>query len=106
MLQDDTARVCRLSRAARLVLGDLEPPYRHHRLAAGRLWTGHTRGKDKKPAPIPRAVELACKWLEYEHRPLTPAERAARWRDNWRWPLVDHVLDDRREALCEPDRGL
>jgi hypothetical protein len=59
-----------------------------------------------KPAPIPRVVELACKWLEYEHRPLTPAERAARWRDNSRWPLVDHVIDDRREALYEPDRGL
>ena len=67
--------------------------------------TGHTRGKNKKPAPIPRVVELACKWLEYEHRRLTPAERAARWRDNSRWPLVDHVIDDRREALYEPDRG-
>ena len=68
--------------------------------------TGHTRGKDKKPAPIPGVVELACKWLEHEYRPLTPAERAARWRDNSRWPLVDHVIDDRREAICEPDRGL
>ena len=52
-------------------------------------------------------VELACKWLEHEHRPLTPAERAARWRDFLAgMPRVDHVIDDRREAIYEPDRGL
>ena len=65
--------------------------------------TGHTRGKNKKPALIPRVVELACNWLEHEHRPLTPAERAARWLDFLAgMPLVD----DRREALYESDRGL
>jgi hypothetical protein len=69
--------------------------------------TGHTRVKNKKPAPIPRVVELACKWLECEHRPLTPAERAARWRDFLAgMPRVDHVVDDRREAIYEPDSGL
>ena len=69
--------------------------------------TGHTRGKVRKPAPIPLVVELACKWLEHEHRPLTPAERAARWRDVLAgMPRVDHVIDDRREAIYEPDRGL
>jgi transcriptional regulator with XRE-family HTH domain len=81
---------------------------RHIGITSSRLAdyeTGYTRGKDKKPAPIPRVVELACKWLEHEHRPLTPAERAARWRDNSRWPLVDHVIDDSRETLYEPDRG-
>jgi len=83
---------------------------RHIGITASRLAdykTGHTRGKDKKPAPIPRVVELACKWLEHEHRPLTPAERAARWRDFLAgMPRVDHVVDDRREAIYEPDRGL
>jgi transcriptional regulator with XRE-family HTH domain len=69
--------------------------------------TGHTRDKNKKPVPIPPVVELACKWLEHEHRPLTRAERAARWRDFLAsMPRVDHVIDDRREATYEPDRGL
>ena len=83
---------------------------RHIGITASRLAdyeTGHTRGKNKKPAPIPRVVELACKWLEHEHRPLTPAERAARWRDFLAgMPRVDHVIDDHREAIYEPDRGL
>jgi hypothetical protein len=28
--------------------------------------TGFTRGQARRPAPIPKAVELACAWLE-EH---------------------------------------
>jgi hypothetical protein len=36
------------------------------------------RGKNQEPAPILRVVELACKWLEHDYRPLTPAESAAR----------------------------
>jgi hypothetical protein len=40
--------------------------------------TGYTRGKNKRPALIPRVVELACKWLKHDYRPLTPAESAAR----------------------------
>ena len=70
---------------------------------------GHTRGNNPQPAPIPRLVELACAWL-CEHkgsRPLTPAERAALWRDFVaNAPKVDHVIDDSREALYEPPRGL
>jgi len=71
---------------------------------------GHTRGKNPQPAPIPRLVELACAWLdehEGKNRLLTPAERAALWRDFIvKLPKVDHVIDDSREALYEPPRGL
>jgi transcriptional regulator with XRE-family HTH domain len=71
---------------------------------------GHTRGKNPQPAPIPRLVELACAWLgecKSKNRPLTPAERAALWRDFVaKAPRVDHVIDDSREALYEPPRGL
>ena len=71
---------------------------------------GHTRGKNPQPAAIPKLVELACAWLgehERKGRPLTPAERAALWRDFvTNAPKVDHVIDDSREALYEPPRGL
>ena len=71
---------------------------------------GHTRGKNPQPAPIPRLVELACAWLgehEGKDRSLTPAERAALWREFIESvPKVDHVIDDTREALYEPPRGL
>jgi transcriptional regulator with XRE-family HTH domain len=71
---------------------------------------GHTRGKNPKRAPIPRLVELACAWLgEHEgtKRRLTPAERATLWRDYLaQLPRVDHVIDDSREAMYEPPRGL
>jgi transcriptional regulator with XRE-family HTH domain len=63
---------------------------------------GFGRGKGARRAPIPKAVELACRWLD-EHegrrRPLTPAERAALWRDDAHWPRVDHVIDDSRDGL-------
>jgi transcriptional regulator with XRE-family HTH domain len=70
---------------------------------------GHSRRKNPQPAPIPRLVELACAWLgEHEgNRQLTPADRAALWRDFVATlPRVDHVIDDSREALYEPPRGL
>jgi len=70
---------------------------------------GQTRGKNPQPAPIPRLVELACAWLdehEGKNRPLTPAERAALWRDTSYLPAIDAVIDDSREALYEPPRGL
>jgi|SRR5271155_1897278 transcriptional regulator with XRE-family HTH domain len=71
---------------------------------------GHSRGNKPQPAPIPRLVELACAWLgEHEgtNRLLTPAERAALWRDLLtKRPTVDHVIDDSREALYDPPRGL
>ena len=34
--------------------------------------TGHSRGKVKKRAPIPRVVELACKWLEHDEAQKRP----------------------------------
>ena len=69
----------------------------------------HTRCKNPQPAPIPRLVELACAWLdehEGKNRPLTPAERAALWRDTSYLPAIDAVVDDSRDALYEPPRGL
>ena len=63
---------------------------------------GYSRGKNSRPAPIPKAVELACRWLD-EHeggrRPLTAAARAALWRDDQLWPRVDQVIDDSRDGL-------
>jgi transcriptional regulator with XRE-family HTH domain len=71
---------------------------------------GHTRGRKPRPASIPRVVELACAWLgefEGKNRQLTPAERAALWRHYLaQVPRVDHVVDDSREAIYEPPRGL
>ncbi|MGH7065069.1 MAG: helix-turn-helix domain-containing protein [Stellaceae bacterium] len=63
---------------------------------------GHGRGKNSRPAPVPRVVELACRWIE-EHeggrRPLTPAERSALWCEDRHWPRADHVIDDSRNGL-------
>ena len=73
---------------------------------------GYTRGRNPQPAPIPRLVELACAWLgEHEHKnpPLTPAERAALWRDTSYLPAIDAVVDDSRDAMdamYDPPRGL
>jgi hypothetical protein len=70
---------------------------------------GHTRGKNPLPARIPRLVALACAWLgehEGNNRSLTPAERAALWRDTSYLPPIDAVVDDSRDALYEPPRGL
>jgi transcriptional regulator with XRE-family HTH domain len=70
---------------------------------------GHTRGKKQQKAPIPRLVELACAWLgehEGKNRALTPAERAALWRDTSYLTAIDAVVDDSRDALYDPPRGL
>jgi transcriptional regulator with XRE-family HTH domain len=64
--------------------------------------SGRSRGKGARPAPIPKAIELACRWLdehEIPQRPLTPAQRAALWRDDASWPQAERVLDDRRNGL-------
>jgi transcriptional regulator with XRE-family HTH domain len=64
---------------------------------------GHTRGDKQRTAPIPKVVELACAWLgehEGQQRPLTPAGRAALWRDIvTKLPKVDHVIDDSRDGI-------
>jgi transcriptional regulator with XRE-family HTH domain len=52
---------------------------------------GQTRGEPPRPAPIPKLVELACRWLE-EHtppQPLTPKQKAALWSDPAAWPRYD-----------------
>jgi transcriptional regulator with XRE-family HTH domain len=69
--------------------------------------TGFTRGRARRPAPIPKAVELACAWLE-EHegkkQPLTDAEWFALLRS---LAVSDRVIeDDSREAIYSPPRGL
>jgi transcriptional regulator with XRE-family HTH domain len=40
--------------------------------------TGHTRGKESRPAPIPRVVALALKWLELEEHSKTDSDEE--WR--------------------------
>jgi transcriptional regulator with XRE-family HTH domain len=64
---------------------------------------GHTRGKHPKPAPIPRLVELACAWLgEHEEKvqQLSPAQRAALWRELVAsGPKVHHIIDDSRDGI-------
>jgi transcriptional regulator with XRE-family HTH domain len=69
--------------------------------------TGFTRGRARRPAPIPKAVELACAWLE-EHeskkRPLAHTEWLALLRS---LAVSDGVIeDDSREAIYSPPRGL
>jgi transcriptional regulator with XRE-family HTH domain len=66
-----------------------------------------TRGRARRPAPIPTAVELACAWLE-EHegkkQPLSDAEWFALLRS---FAVSDGVIeDDSREAIYSPPRGL
>ena len=68
---------------------------------------GFTRGQERRPAPIPRVVELACAWLE-EHagkkQPLSEPE----------WLTLLHSLgvsdaiieDDSREAIYSKPRSL
>jgi transcriptional regulator with XRE-family HTH domain len=68
--------------------------------------TGQTRTTPPRSAPIPKIVELACRWLEDRARPLEPADKAAHWRaflDSL--PKITQVIDDRREALYAPLRG-
>jgi len=69
--------------------------------------TGFTRGQERRPAPIPKVVELACDWLE-EHegkkRPLADAEWLALLR---RLAVSGAVLEnDSREAIYGTPRGL
>ena len=68
---------------------------------------GFTRGRERRPAPIPKAIELACAWLE-EHegktRPLTEDE----WLALLRGLAVSDIVieDDSRDAIYRPLRGL
>jgi len=68
---------------------------------------GFTRGQERRPAPIPKVVALACAWLE-EHegkkRPLPDVEWLALLRS---LAVRDAVIqDDSREAIYGKPRGL
>jgi transcriptional regulator with XRE-family HTH domain len=66
---------------------------------------GTTRGKNARPAPIPRVVELAIRYLGGERAPLSAEERAALWRDVSHLPKRSKPLPDaalRREAFYDP----
>ena len=66
--------------------------------------SGHSRGKLKKPAPIPRVVELACRWLEHEETLKRPPTSDEEWeallRDTAHLPVIEHPpLDLSREGI-------
>ena len=74
---------------------------------------GATRTNPPRPAPIPKVVELACRWFA-EHvqpRPLTREEKIALWRDDSQWvsrhpgpPLADEMMT--REGIYgDSERG-
>lgn len=69
---------------------------------------GSTRGHRARPAPIPKVVELALRFLEHRWCPLSPEEKAALWRDVSKVPKTDGppLTDDalRRGNLYD-DRG-
>jgi transcriptional regulator with XRE-family HTH domain len=69
--------------------------------------TGFTRGRARRPAPIPKAVELACAWLEEHEGKKQPLADAA-WLALLRSLAVsDGVIEgDSREAIYSPPRGL
>jgi hypothetical protein len=68
---------------------------------------GQTRTKPPRPAPIPRTVELAVRWLEEHTRPLSPEEKPVLWSDDRNWPQYSGPpIDDSREAIYDEPRGL
>jgi len=105
-LQHDTARIDRIPRSYGVVPAELG---RRPELSPSRLAdyeTGFTRGQERRPAPIPKVVELACAGLE-EHgkkQPLSDAE----WLSLLRSLAVSEAVieDDRREAIYSPPRDL
>jgi transcriptional regulator with XRE-family HTH domain len=67
---------------------------------------GFTRGQGRRPAPVPKVVELACAWLaEHEGKqPLSDSEWLALLRS---LAVSDGVIDDdSREAIYGKPRGL
>ena len=67
---------------------------------------GQSRNKPPQPAPIPKTVELACRWLEEHARPLSPEEKVAPWSDDRNWPQYSGPpIDDHREAIYDEPRG-
>ena len=67
---------------------------------------GQTRTKPPRPAPIPKTVELALRWLEEHSRPLTVEEKIAVLRDTRHLPRHEGPrLDVSRAAFYGPPRG-
>ena len=69
---------------------------------------GRSRGKDGRPAPIPKAVELAVRYLGGEPAPPAAEERIALLRNTAhlprrKAPLAGKAL--RREAFYDLPRG-
>ena len=69
--------------------------------------SGFTRGQERRPAPIPKVVELACAWLE-EHEGKKQPLSSAEWLALLRSLAVSNEVseDDSREAIYSPPRGL
>jgi len=57
--------------------------------------SGHSRGHDRRPAPIPKVVELALRWLELE------AHGRGDSCENWR-AQVDELRAEIRRLPPEP----
>ncbi|MBO0737332.1 MAG: helix-turn-helix transcriptional regulator [Alphaproteobacteria bacterium] len=64
---------------------------------------GQTRSSPPRPAPIPKVVEYALRWLEEHYRPLTSAEKVALWRDTGHLPRHEGPrIDVSRAAIYGP----
>jgi transcriptional regulator with XRE-family HTH domain len=69
--------------------------------------TGFTRGQERRPAPIPKVVELACAWLEEREGKKKPVS-------DFEWLALLHSLavsdevieDDSRQAMYGTPRGV
>ena len=71
---------------------------------------GATRTNPPRPAPIPKVVELACRWFaeHVQRRPLSREEKIALWRGDYQWvsPHPGPPADSSREAIYgESERG-
>jgi hypothetical protein len=65
---------------------------------------GHSRGRNPQPAPIPKVVDLACRYLGGERAPKTDAEWLALWDDTANLPADRPQLPGaagRRESFYE-----
>jgi hypothetical protein len=85
-------------------------PPRTEPIASGRLRVWADAYPAPQPAPIPKVVEIACRWFA-EHaqpRPLSREEKIALWRDDSQWvnPHPGPPADSSREAIYgDSERG-
>jgi transcriptional regulator with XRE-family HTH domain len=69
--------------------------------------TGYTRGRERRPAPIPKVVELACAWLEEREGKKQPPSDAEWLALLASLAVTNRVIeDDSREAIYGKPRGL